>query len=198
MINGLNGKSAPISTSTTAPRELSYQTRQAMRNAEYRDAYKVWMRKCTGEERQQFKQLHVDRPLIDYHISESPKDISDRNLAEPMQPESTTHSHSGENERIMMVLLRISDASNPRLEVATLQFVFGFTAQMGVSGSQIAAKYGLSRAAFSKRCKELQKELRVSPSRAMKSQLACHVYAQTNGAMKTQWSRLPNTTAWSR
>lgn len=168
-------------------KSISYQVRQAGKNAQYRREYQTWVRKLPSTEREKLRQLNVDRPLMDYHVSESVSDISDRNLAEVEQ--APQPQPSNDNERLMRVFLRIASSANPALEVDTMGFVFGFNIHNGLSGTQIATKYGLSRAAFSKRCKECQREFRalgILPSRAMKSEIACQTYALTNGAMKTK------------
>ncbi len=84
-------------------------------------------------------------------------------------------------ERIAILLI---DAENIRLEADTLAFMAGFYTRMGKSGTELGAKYGLHRATWSKRCKQLQRRLGLPPSRGMKSEQACRTYAQTNGAMR--------------
>jgi hypothetical protein len=179
--------------SVNGARSLSYHTRQTSKDIAYRKEYRAWLSQLPPAERQNLKALHLDRPLIDYHISESICDITERNFRAPALVEPDLSSpRLDARETAIRILIRVGDAANPRLEVATLQFVFGVNLLMGLSGTQIAAKYGLSRAAFSKRCKECQREFGIPPSRAMKSLQACEVYRFTNGATKTRPNAVSN------
>ena len=81
-------------------------------------------------------------------------------------------------ERIAGYML---DTDNPRLASYVLAFTAGLFAPMGMSETKIAEKLGITRAAFSKRVKNLQALLALPPSRGMKSAKASQVYKVTNG-----------------
>jgi hypothetical protein len=168
----------------------SYETRQAARDTQYRRDYDAWFATLPAEDRQFLKQKGLAHPLIDYHASESLRDISERNM--PYEPAYQVYPAPESEKRLWELVERISilliDAPNPRLEADTLGFMAGFHIRMGKSGTELSAKYGLSRAAWSKRCKRLQEKLGLPPSRSMKSEQACRTYAITNGAQK-KWIR---------
>ena len=60
---------------------------------------------------------------------------------------------------------------NARLSLECLALVTGLTYD-GDSMTRIATKYGVTRAAVSKRCVELTQALNLNPSRAMRSRKA--------------------------
>ena len=66
---------------------------------------------------------------------------------------------------------------NARLTLECMAIVSG-VAFLGDSMSEVGRRYGLTRAAVSKRCIELARKVGVPPSRAMRSLTACAAYAQ--------------------
>lgn len=169
------------------PEPSSYESRQATRNAEYRREYETWFNSLPAADKQLLKQKGLHHALIDYHASESSKDVCDRNFP-TYEPAFEIYPPTESDKRMWELVERISilfmDAQNPRLEAHVLSFASGLSTQMGISGTEIAAKFGLSRAAFSKRCIQLKNKLGLPPSRAMKSEHACRTYAVTNGARR--------------
>ncbi len=129
-------------------------------------------------------------PLIDYHVSESFCDVTERRLprAEIVSEDTPTDTEKHLWEIVEGIAILIIDAANPRLEADTLAFMAGFYARMGKSGRELGARYGLTRAAWSKRCKAMQRRLNLEPSIFMKSKQACQSYALTNGKLKTKWA----------
>jgi hypothetical protein len=168
------------------PEQSPYEARAAEHDAEYRREYAAWYASLPNEERQLLKKKGLHRALIDYHASESDRDITERNLSQ--EPDDQVFAVKDSEKRIWEVVegiaILIIDAEKIRLEADTLAFMAGFYTRMGISGTELGAKYGLTRAAWSKRCKHLQRKLGLPPSRSMKSEEACRVYAGTNGAMK--------------
>ena len=74
--------------------------------------------------------------------------------------------------RLLGELMSQSDA---KLSMECLSLVTGLTYD-GDSMTRIATKYGVTRAAVSKRCVELTQALNLNPSRAMRSLLARKSY----------------------
>ena len=183
----MNGNGA-IQHQEEPPELSSYETRQAAQDAQYRREYETWFNSLPAVDRQTLKQKGLHHALIDYHASESAKDISERNMAPAYEVYPAPDSDKRLWELVERVSILLIDAPNPRLEADTLGFMAGFYIRMGKSGTELSAKYGLSRAAWSKRCKRLQIKLGLPPSRSMKSEQACRTYAVTNGATK-KWIR---------
>jgi hypothetical protein len=165
----------------------AYRERSDRYNTEYRREYQAWYASLPFEERQSLKKLDLDHALIDYHANESSCDISERQIAIEEKDETLFAGRDYEKrlwEAVEGIAILIIDAENIRLEADTLAFMAGFHTRMGRSGTELAGRYGLTRAAWSKRCKYLQRKLGLPPSRFMKSEEACKVYAKTNGRVK--------------
>jgi hypothetical protein len=64
-------------------------------------------------------------------------------------------------------------------------FVFGFTSMMGMNQTAIAASFGQTRAAFSKRCIKLKRRFGITGVNGMRSEAAVRVYKLYNGAMRS-------------
>ena len=83
-------------------------------------------------------------------------------------------------EMLRRLSLLFIDQGRRALNADCLAFVSGLAVRMGESGTSLAARHGISRQAFHKRCNDLLKELGLPPSRAMKSQKARSSYRETN------------------
>lgn len=172
-----------------ADESVPYSQRADGYNADYRREYEAWYAGLSADERQDLKAHGLDRALIDYHVTETEADAIERTeivngRESSHHEESPTESARHLWEVVERIAILLIDAENVRLEADTLAFVAGFYARMGKSGTELASKYGLHRATWSKRCKQMQRRLGLPPSRGMKSERACLTYAQTNGAMK--------------
>src|SRR4030095_1909222 len=97
----------------------------------------------------------------------------------------------GENEKISLTTRRDRCyavnpwRATPTAATANRLTNSGRTPTMGITGTAIAAKHGVCRAAFSKAVKEIQEEFGIAPSRPMKSKKACETYRLTNGQTPT-------------
>lgn len=161
-----------------------YIERSDKNNSQYRKEWQAWWATLSPEERAELRLQGFDKPDTSYHASESACDISERNLAVQEPEEALAGYHKQIWETVQWISLLIIDSENPRLEADTLAFMSGFYAREGKTGTDLASKYGLTRAAWSKRCKFLQRSLKLPPSRFMKSEAACKEYALTNGKIK--------------
>lgn len=86
-------------------------------------------------------------------------------------------------ELLKAFLFRIIDESrNPRLEAECISLAFGYGAAKGITQTSIAARYGLTRAAVSKRVREIKETFELPVSEFMKSDRARAVYTLTNRA----------------
>lgn len=81
---------------------------------------------------------------------------------------------------LMKILTLIADSKNPALDVEVLIAATGIPLRGGVSHSTIAAKFGITRAAFSARVKKTLKKLDLPNPRACKNEKASATYRLTN------------------
>src|SRR4030095_4751576 len=140
------------------PPGVQYEQRQALADLQYRREYASWLATLPPADRQALKQKGLHHALIDYHASESARDVTERNISyEPAyEVYPAPDSRKREYENLCRVAILIVDSANPRLEADILSFTLGLYTREGKSGTELAAKYGLSRAAWSKRCKRFQ------------------------------------------
>lgn len=104
-------------------------------------------------------------------------------IAQTIERSGGTLLNVNAHELIERVASFLLDSSNPRRDTDVLAFTSGLYARLGVSQTELANKHGVTRASFSKRCKNLQEKLGLPPSRGMKSEKACKTYAKTNGKL---------------
>jgi hypothetical protein len=155
--------------------EHPYELWQETHDREYEIAYKAWIKTLTQEQFNELERARIAHPDFDRctYTPEPPSFDTHAAPAPVIEPEPTT---GDAQEAIARIIIYLLGAPNPRLELDVLAYVFGFACQMGKSGAELAAKYGISRAAFSKRAKEVQKHFNLRPSRAMKNEEACREY----------------------
>ena len=158
-------------------------------NGDYERTYREWVASLTPAELDELKRNGLHKPLRDA-CTHRPVYSSTLNRAhddpapDDEEPESTTPITS-ESERMAMILLFLADSDNPRLELFTLMWVLGFPSMIGLSQAEVAAKFGLSRAAFSKRCLLMLNRFDLPPNRAQKSKQARATYRLTNGCSRS-------------
>jgi len=182
----------------------SYALRQRQRDGEYRRGYEAWIASLSPEERRQAKALGLDAPFLPGAASgmsdaatstrarceaaeiEEPDDndaLDERHeeIAQQEEPAPANEITPGPSEeRRMCRLLRrligeLMSQSDAKLSMECLSLVTGLTYD-GDSMTRIASKYGVTRAAVSKRCVELTQALNLNPSRAMRSRKARSSY----------------------
>lgn len=170
-----------------------YADKQAAREAAYKDEFQKWNEAMTPEERKEAERLGVSNPHIDPQGVGAPELDTDRIADFTYMPNFDFDSPEEEFnvaktverlslERLNHALVEIMDSRNARLTVECLAFVSGI-AFLGDSETEIAKKYGISRAAVSKRCVELTKKLNLLPSRGMKSEAAREAYRESRNAV---------------
>jgi hypothetical protein len=158
-------------------------------NGEYERAYREWVASLTVAELDALKANGLHKPLRD-NCTHRPDYSSALNRAHDSKASGDDEREStipitNESERLAMILLFLADSDNPRLELFTLMWLLGFTSMIGLSQEAVAARFGLSKAAFSKRCLLMQARFQLPPNRAMKSKKSCETYRLTNGQMPT-------------
>ena len=93
-----------------------------------------------------------------------------------------------DKEAIARILAELIDSDQPRLLARCIDFVGGFGVQQGISQTEIAEIEGFSKAQVSKICVHLKEDLDLPPSRGMKSNAACKVYAERQTGKKRERS----------
>jgi hypothetical protein len=172
-----------------------------IRDDAYRKAYRDWVAKLPRKERRRLERQGLLEPAVDpLHIGKG-EDISAMPIAD-----ATTLPHVGTFDdgdavaggevanaaatddgaeavwdALRRVLGELLSEDNARLSLECLALVSGVGFQ-GSSMTEIARRHGVTRAAVSKRCVALSRELRLTRSRAMRSLTARASYrtAQNN------------------
>jgi len=171
-----------------------------MRDDAYRKAYRDWVAKLPRKERRRLERQGLLEPAVDaLHIGKG-EDISAMPIADATTlphvetfdggdavaggGEVATATDDGTEvvwDALRRVLGELLSEDNARLSLECLALVSGVGFQ-GSSMTEIARRHGVTRAAVSKRCVALSRELRLTRSRAMRSLTARASYrtAQNN------------------
>ena len=162
-----------------------------MSDSEYKQAYTAWIATLTPAERAEVDGLGLAAPYIDPQGVGSPQfdeaRAADLLSAEKSSPEPDPHDDAKlaqwriekrVRESTRKIVCEILGSKNARLTTECLSLVTGI-GYLGVSETSIAADFGITRAAVSKRCVELCKKLGLPPSRAMRSEEARNAYRES-------------------
>jgi hypothetical protein len=161
-----------------------YHQRQATLDQEYAKEYAAWLDTLSAEERQQLEGLGLDSPEIPKRSAgiglscDAAEQSAAQSLDEIPEPDpdpSVTEADLRVCEVIQKLIGELIVDKNPRLAIECLALTTGI-AYEGNSMIAIAKRYGLSRAAVSKRCVELAERLGVKNPRPMKSESAREIY----------------------
>lgn len=181
-------------------------SRQAQRDAEYRQIYESWLEALPKEERKKLQQMGLHKPLHDDYTvngngsedaatyastgwperegedSEDELDPTATGKVEAKGEGFVAQGPSEDDERTHDLLRRllgeVISQSNISLSMDCLALVTGLLYE-GDSMTEIAKRHRISRAAVSKRCIELTFSLKLKPSRAMRTMLARENSRQT-------------------
>jgi DNA-binding phage protein len=164
-----------------------YAKRQSQRDAQYERDYEVWVKSMTPDERRNAEKLGVLKPCLqrhgngaaDHDMADSPLASHEPDIAalvdhEEAQPE--THSMGSATEILRHLVADILSEDNTRLTMDCLAIALGLRVYAGDSMTKIAKRYGITRAAVSKRCVDITERLKLPPSRAMRSEKARKIY----------------------
>jgi hypothetical protein len=179
-----------------------YHQRQAEADQEYQQAYTAWLASMTPQEREQLAALGLDEP-------ESPKqrsagigvsrDAAEQSAAscleEIIDESAGPQEHDDDfwkvaadlraGEAIIRIVSEILGGGNAALTTECLALATG-VAYQGASESAIAKKFGITRAAVSKRCIEIAERVGVRNHRAMRTGRACSAYSRARIESLTQ------------
>ena len=172
-----------------------YATRQAALDREYAAYYQsaeylAWEKNLSPEERKRLQGLGLLKPMIDRSgstlrdedasessaASETPDfaAIIDRETLAPAAEQST----SAAGIALASFCARIRGRANPALVFDAICYATGVTDVEGVSATELAARHGITKQAFSKIAVEWCETFGLPPSRSMKSKTARKVYRE--------------------
>jgi L-cysteine desulfidase len=162
---------------------------QANRDREYDKAYREWLATLSPKERARMVELGLDKPSCSYAGNGRRHDISELPVAAPAETDENDYESESlvaareAGELLKGFLFRIiEERRSPRLEAECISLAFGFGAASGLTQTAVAKRYGVTRAAVSKRVREIKEAFNLPASEFMKSDRARSVYALTNRA----------------
>ena len=163
-----------------------YKIRQSREEIEYAREYEKWIQSLPPDERAQLAALGLDRPSAPGWSSGPALGLDAAELAVAEEVAAPVENEEIHDWRVAADL-RVAEAINkllseflandPSLGVECIALATGI-AYEGASENAIAKKYGVSRAAVSKRCIELAERLGVKNRRALKSEEAREIYRE--------------------
>ena len=164
-----------------------YAKKQAKRDAEYERDYEAWVKSMTLDERREAEKLGLLKPCLqrhgngaaDHDMAESSRASHMPDIAALVDHESDQSDDPHARDAIEVLRHFVADLiaeGNTRLTVECLAVALGLSAYNGESMTAIAKRHGVTRAAVSKRCVDITRQLNLPPSRAMRSESARKIY----------------------
>lgn len=164
-----------------------YAKKQAKWETEYGRDYDAWVKSMTPEERRQAEKLGVLKPCLqrngngaaDHDMADTPAASHTPDIATLVDQEDEVpevHSMGSATDILRRLVADIIYEDNTRLTIDCLSIALGLRVYQGDSMTKIAKRYGITRAAVSKRCVDITERLNLSPSRAMRSEKARTIY----------------------
>ena len=165
---------------------------QHTRKADYVSQYNAWIAGMSEAERAQAAALGVDKPLVDDHHATGTGldgDMADSSLASytpdiigQVEPETRANDQGPFDSEALWDALRrmlgeLLNQKNAKLTLECFALVSG-ASFLGDSMTAIARRHGMTRAAVSKRCIDIARELNLPPSRSMRAPTARQSYRQ--------------------
>ena len=165
----------------------NYIPKQMARDAQHAQNYRAWVASLPAAEQARLKAKGLDEPDIGYHgTGMSDRDLADSPLAseEPdmaamidhIQARAEEPEHSGSGDALASFCARLCGSGNPRLVFDAICFATGILAIEGCSATDLAAKHGVTKQAFSKIAVQWCQTFGLIPSRSMKSPKARQAY----------------------
>lgn len=161
----------------------------------YEEEYRKWVESLPPKQRAKLASKGIDKPLADDHrvFKTDPSVAFDKasydfNYDFLDSQEKPTETVEGVEiaygcQMLRWVFERLQGAKNEgirRLEIDTLMMTLGMEQMLGVkSQTELAKKYGVTRAAISARVKSWQKFLGLRTTSTMKSPSACQSYRKS-------------------
>lgn len=169
-----------------------YIQRQTIRDAQHARDYRAWVASMPPSERAKLKAQGIDEPDISHHgsgmsdhdmadsplASEEPDIIGqiDDAAAERESPRGIAITdHEALWDSLRRMLGELLNQKNAKLTLECFAVVSG-ASFLGDSMTAIAKRHGVTRAAVSKRCIDIAKQLNLPPSRSMRAEKAREAY----------------------
>jgi hypothetical protein len=169
-----------------------YHQRQAAADQEYQQAYTAWLNSMAPQERQQLEGLGLGEAEMPKRsnglgLSRDASELNSASCLDEIIDESAGPQERDDDfwkvaadlragEAIIRIISEILGGGNTTLTAECLALATG-VAYQGASESAIAKKFGITRAAVSKRCIEICERVGVKNHRAMRTDRACRAYA---------------------
>ena len=163
-----------------------YKIRQSREELEYAREYEKWFASLSPEERRELASLGLDKPSAPGWSSGPAIGTDAGELAIAAEIVAPDPDPDADHDWRVAADLRVSEAiaklisellsNDATLATECLALISG-VCYTGASENSIAKKYGMTRAAVSKRCIELCERVGVKNFRAMKSEQAREIYA---------------------
>lgn len=163
-----------------------------MSSSDYETEYRKWVESLTPKQRAKLVAQGLDKPLSDdgrtyksdptvaFEKASCDFDYDTFDRKEAVSSALDEFGTSKGCEMLRWVFERLQGAKNDgmkRLEIDTLMMTLGMEQMLGVkSQTELAKKYGITRAAISARVKSWQKFLGLRTTSTMKSPSACQSY----------------------
>lgn len=182
--------------------ETDYSRRQRSSDANYQQAYQAWVDSLPPDQRQQLATMRLDRPLMSDTAGSGCRDVAEASrctvlpevFAEDTEEGCGPELACSDREDVLHFVRRLVGEllgqDNVRLSVECLALATGIS-YTGDSMTDIARRYGVTRAAVSKRCVEFTEALGLPPSRAMRSTKARQSYRRRRLDELNQQNRVP-------
>jgi hypothetical protein len=167
-----------------------YTRRQIVRDAQHAESYRKWVEGMTAAERENLRHLGIDEPDTSYHgTGMSDRDLADSPLAseEPdiiaqIEPDAQAEGSGPFDSETLWDALRrmlgeLLNQNNAKLTLECFAVVSG-ASFLGDSMTSIARRHAVTRAAVSKRCIDIARQLNLPPSRSMRAVTARDAYRQ--------------------
>jgi len=170
-----------------------YAGKQAARDREYEAAFsseevKEWIAGLSPEERMRLEKEGMLKPLIQKNhcvnmreedLAESPLASAPSDIIDQIEPTLREDASAEVRSDVLAAFCaRIRSATNPLLVFDAVCFATGVLALDGQSQTELAARHGVTRSAFSKIATQWVKTFGIKPSRGMKSTKARKTYSK--------------------
>ncbi len=178
-----------------------YRIRQSAAEIEYAKSYRSWVDSLPPEERRELAALGLDEPDLPRRsagvgLSRDAAEQSGASCLDEIIDESAGPQEHDDDfwkvaadlragEAIIRIVSEILGGGNAALTTECLALATG-VAYQGASESAIAKKFGITRAAVSKRCIEIAERVGVRNHRAMRTGRACSAYSRARIESLTQ------------
>ena len=172
-----------------------YARRQVELDKQYAGSFdtpdaRKWIENLSAAERRKLEAMGLLKPMLDRSgatmrdedasesimASEAP-DFATAIDREPLAPVAEQPA-SAAGDVLASFCARVRGRANPALVFDAICYATGVTDVEGVSATELAAKYGITKQAFSKIAVEWCQTFGLQPSRSMKSKLARKVYRE--------------------